>query len=93
MLDLVDMSAIADRAGTTPGMVRQWRYRHADFPAPLVALAIGPIWDWPAVRDWLARPRRPGRPRRIGISAYARIGKQPGGGLDKGRYAGASCPP
>ena len=64
MVDIVDMAAIAARAGTTPGTVRQWRVRHPDFPAPLVRLAVGPVWDWEPVHVWLARPRRAGRPRR-----------------------------
>jgi hypothetical protein len=61
-MDIVDITEIAKRAGTTPGTVHSWRARHADFPAPLVTLAIGPIWKWATVEKWLARPRRPGRP-------------------------------
>ena len=63
-MDLVDLSEIAARAGTTPGTVQTWRHRHADFPAPLVQLRIGPVWDWPPVAAWLAKDRRPGRPRK-----------------------------
>jgi hypothetical protein len=63
-LDLVDISEIAKRAGTTPGTVQTWRHRHADFPAPLVQLRIGPVWDWPPVAAWLAKDRKPGRPRK-----------------------------
>lgn len=62
-MDLVDVTEIARRAGTSPGMVHQWRRRHADFPAPLVTLAIGPIWTWEPVKEWLDKPRKPGRPR------------------------------
>lgn len=62
--DLVDVAAIASRAGTTPGTVHSWRRRHVDFPAPLVTLAIGPVWDWRDVAAWLGRARRPGRPRK-----------------------------
>lgn len=61
-LDLVDVVEISRRAGTTPGTVHSWRRRHASFPAPLVVLAIGPIWTWAPVRDWLGVARRPGRP-------------------------------
>ena len=63
-MDLVSVTEIADRAGTTPGTVHQWRRRHRDtFPAPVVTLAVGPVWEWQAVADWLARPRPAGRPR------------------------------
>lgn len=63
-LDLVDVSEIAKRAGTTPGTVQSWRHRHADFPAPLVQLRIGPVWEWGAVVAWLRQERKPGRPRK-----------------------------
>jgi len=64
--DLVSVTEIAQRAGTTPGMVHSWRRRHPDFPPPVAQLAIGPVWDWPPVAAWLARPRRTGRPRKMG---------------------------
>lgn len=65
MPDIVDVAEIANRAGTTPGTVHSWRVRHADFPAPLLTLKIGPVWEWAAVQPWLARVRKPGRPRKI----------------------------
>jgi hypothetical protein len=61
-MDIVDVTEIARRAGTTAGTVHSWRVRHEDFPAPLVTLAIGPIWKWRDVERWLAKPRRTGRP-------------------------------
>lgn len=60
----VSVTEIAALAGTTPGTVHSWRRRHADFPAPLAELAIGPVWHWSDVAAWLARPRKPGRPRK-----------------------------
>ena len=60
--DPVGVAEIARRAGTSPGMVRNWRRRHADFPIPLAELAMGPVWDWPEVEAWLAKPRPMGRP-------------------------------
>lgn len=63
-LDLVSVTEIAQRADTTPGTVHQWRRRHADFPAALATLAVGPVWHWPDVETWLAKPRRAGRPRK-----------------------------
>ncbi len=61
---IVSMTEIAERAGTTPGTVRTWRGRHADFPAPLADVASGPVWAWSDVERWLAIPRPPGRPRK-----------------------------
>jgi hypothetical protein len=55
--ELVDMSAIAERATTTLGTVKSWRNRHEDFPAPLVTLAIGPVFAWGDVAGWLAGRR------------------------------------
>jgi hypothetical protein len=62
--DLVDVSAIAELAKTTPGMIQNWRRRHADFPAPIAVLAVGPIWNRPDVEAWIQRPRRAGRPKK-----------------------------
>ena len=64
MTDLVSVTEIAQRAGTTPGTVHTWRRRHASFPAPIVTLAVGPVWHWSDVARWLAIPRPPGRPRK-----------------------------
>lgn len=57
-MDIVDVTEIANRAGTTPGTVHSWRVRHADFPAPYRVLAIGPVWVWGAVQKWLAKRRK-----------------------------------
>lgn len=63
-IDIVSVTEIAQRAGTTPGTVHSWRRRHADFPAPAYELAVGPVWHWASVAEWLAKPRvRTGRPR------------------------------
>jgi len=55
--DIVDVTEIARRAGTTPGTVHSWRNRHPSFPAPLVVLAIGPVWIWSKVERWIASRR------------------------------------
>jgi len=52
---IVDVTEIARRANTTAGTVHSWRNRHADFPAPLVTLAIGPVWRWRDVERWLVK--------------------------------------
>ena len=63
-MDLVGMSEIAQRLGTSAGLVRQWRQRAIGFPQPLVTLATGPVWDWSTVQAWAAVPRPPGpRPK------------------------------
>lgn len=60
--DLIDASGIAQLAGTSLGVIHQWRRRHASFPAPLAVLAIGPVFSRQAVEAWLATPRANGRP-------------------------------
>ena len=61
---LAGIAEIAERAGVKPDTVHAWRQRHADFPAPIVLLAAGPVWRWSDVARWLAVPRRSGRPRK-----------------------------
>lgn len=60
--DLVGVAEIGERAGVKADTVHAWRSRHADFPAPIVQLAAGPVWTWSDVARWLAVPRRAGRP-------------------------------
>jgi hypothetical protein len=62
--DLVGRAEIAARLGTSVGMVDVWRRRHADFPAPLVKLASGPVWEWLSVVQWTHKSRPIGRPKR-----------------------------
>lgn len=61
--DLVGIGEIAERAGVAVNTVHAWRRRHADFPAPVARLAVGPVWLWQDVERWTAVPRPPGRPR------------------------------
>jgi uncharacterized protein len=70
--DLVGVAEIATRSGRPINTVQSWRRRHADFPAPAIRLATGPVWRWRVVRDWISRriARRPGLLRgNIGASA------------------------
>jgi hypothetical protein len=60
--ELVGRVEIAERAGTSPGMVDTWRKRHRTFPEPYAALASGPVWEWSDVEAWLRIPRASGRP-------------------------------
>jgi len=52
--DLVSVTEIAARTGRSVHTVQSWRRRHHDFPKPLVQLAAGPVWTWPAVSGWIA---------------------------------------
>lgn len=59
--DLVSVSELAARSGRSVNTIQSWRRRHADFPAPSVELAAGPIWLWSDVSAWIAqRPQRSG---------------------------------
>ena len=59
-LDLVGVAEIASRSGRPVSTVQSWRRRHADFPAPSVELAAGPIWLWGEAKAWIDQrsPRR-----------------------------------
>lgn len=63
-IDPVGITELAQRAGVKPTTVHKWRERHDDFPSPVVELAMGPLWDWGEVEQWLAVERKPGRPPR-----------------------------
>jgi len=56
--ELVGVAEIASRAGVAKATVMSWRRRHTDFPAPVVILAGGPVWGWPAVEAWRKTLRR-----------------------------------
>jgi hypothetical protein len=60
--DLVSVSEVAARSGRSVNTIQSWRRRHADFPAPSVELAAGPIWLWSDVGAWIDRrsQRSPG---------------------------------
>jgi predicted nucleic acid-binding protein len=60
--DLVSVSELAARSGRSVNTIQSWRRRHADFPAPSVELAAGPIWLWGDVSAWIDRrsPRASG---------------------------------
>lgn len=58
--DLVSVSEISARAGRPINTIQSWRRRHRDFPPPVVQLAAGPVWNWPAIAQWISG-RRAGR--------------------------------
>jgi len=51
--DPVGIAEIAARHQTTPGTIRSWRNRHGDFPEPIAQLAMGPLFSWQEVEEWL----------------------------------------
>lgn len=56
---LVGAAEIADRLGVKLAQtVRDWRRRHADFPAPVRSLTMGSMWYWPEVEQWARRTGR-----------------------------------
>ena len=57
-LPLVGLIEIAQKAGVKRNTVTSWRDRHDDFPEPVKELAVGPIFWWPHVRDWLVHTGR-----------------------------------
>jgi hypothetical protein len=63
-LDLVGTAEIARAAGVKPATVQAWTERHATFPAPVQTFGATRVWRWGDVAEWLAIPRKPGRPRR-----------------------------
>ena len=51
--DLVGTVEIAQRVGVGDhNVVNTWRYRHADFPEPVVTLRHARIWSWADVERW-----------------------------------------
>lgn len=63
---VVGISEIAQLLGVTPQRAGQIARDHADFPAPVAALAAGRVWDAEGVKAWIAAhpDRRGGRPRK-----------------------------
>lgn len=51
---LVGVHEIAAQANVKVNTVHVWRQRHKDFPAPIVVLAMGPVWVWEDVETWMA---------------------------------------
>jgi chromosome partitioning protein len=56
--ELVGHHEIATRVGVRENTIAQWRIRHADFPAPVADLKMGPVWSWPDVEEWMERTGR-----------------------------------
>jgi hypothetical protein len=54
-LDLIGLHEIATLADVTSSAVANWRKRFADFPAPVVDLKSGPVFQGSQVRAWLSK--------------------------------------
>lgn len=50
--DLVGLTEIAERCKVNKNVASGWTRKH-DFPRPKHKLAMGPMWDWNEVEDWL----------------------------------------
>jgi hypothetical protein len=50
---LVGTTDIAERLGVASAqVVREWRRRHTDFPAPVAQVGTTLIWAWPEIEAW-----------------------------------------
>ena len=60
---LAGLAEVAAAAGVTKRTATRYTAR-SDFPAPIVVLAMGPVWDLDQVNAWLTSSARrpPGRP-------------------------------
>jgi len=50
--NLVSAVEIAERLNRSRNIVHDWLRRYPSFPRPIVRLAIGHLWSWPAVDAW-----------------------------------------
>ena len=56
---LVGASEIASRLGVLrPGVVHDWRRRHAEFPAPVAVVSRVGLWVWRDVERWARKTGR-----------------------------------
>jgi hypothetical protein len=61
-VDPVGPREIAERLGRPLNTVHKWTQRPG-FPRPWGEVSGSPWYPWPAVEEWHAIPRYPGRPR------------------------------
>lgn len=55
---LAGPAEIAERLGTKPNTINQWKVRHSDFPTPVRKLRHGEIWDMREVVAWATQTGR-----------------------------------
>ncbi|HLL05284.1 MAG TPA: Z1 domain-containing protein [Myxococcaceae bacterium] len=56
--DLLGLHEIASLAEVTPSAVANWRKRFDDFPAPIVELKSGPVFQAAQVQAWIAKHQK-----------------------------------
>ena len=79
--ELVSVSEIARRSRRPISTIQSWRRRYTSFPEPLARLAAGPLWDWPAVAQWVARHEAGELGRRLGARDEGFASDLPGADL------------
>ncbi|HEU0235443.1 MAG TPA: PIN domain-containing protein [Candidatus Limnocylindrales bacterium] len=87
--DLVSIAEIAARSGHPVNTIQSWRRRHADFPAPVVRLAAGPVWNWASVGGWIHRRRSVSRSPTPNTRAQRPSGKEDADAIDDADLAAA----
>jgi hypothetical protein len=75
-MDLIGLHEIAASAGVTPSAVANWRKRFMDFPAPIVDLKSGPVFQGAHVRAWL--DKRQGKELRTASRYYDQLAAKRG---------------
>jgi hypothetical protein len=79
-VDLIGLYEIAALAVVTPSAVANWRKRFVDFPAPIVDLKSGPVFNGTQVRVWLAK--REGKELQMASQYYDQIAAKRGDDLE-----------
>lgn len=69
--DLVGLQEIASIASVTASAVANWRKRFPDFPAPIVELKSGPVFQESQIQSWLAK--RQGKELRTSTQYYEQL--------------------
>src|ERR1039458_7772088 len=75
-LHLIGLYEIAVMADVTPSAVANWRNRFADFPAPVVDLKSGPVFNGTQIRTWLAK--RQGKELKVASQYYDQMAAKRG---------------
>ena len=70
-MDLIGLHEIASMANVTPSAVANWRKRFSDFPAPIVDLKSGPVFQGAHVRAWL--DKRQGKELQVASRYYDQL--------------------
>jgi hypothetical protein len=74
--DFIGLYEIASLAEVTPSAVANWRKRFPDFPAPIVDLKSGPVFQGGLIKAWLAK--RQGKELQVASQYYDQMAAQRG---------------